>query len=241
MFGDFCHMKDSIYKKLMCVQQELNAPKGQYNKFGKYSYRKAEDIIDAVKPILKKYDLGLLLSDETRQEPFRTKTVTITSNVQEKMDKSAHISKEEDVAVIVATATIYDADGNTIAVKAEAGVEKAGGMQLPQSYGSASSYARKYAMSGLFAIDDEKDSDVTQGNPDMKPTASHQPKATIAPQAKAKALPIMTKGHAHWMKAIEHVASGGSMEKDILSKYSMSEADRKKFWVEVEAKKMKGK
>ena len=123
-----------IHKKLIEIQQELKAPKNQYNSFGKYKYRSLEDILEAVKPLLKKHKLTLKLSDSV----IETGSFTYINAI-------AILSDEK----------------NTVEVAAQAGIEKAGGMQLAQAFGSASSYARKYALNGLFLIDDTKDADAT--------------------------------------------------------------------------------
>ena len=121
--------------KLMAVQSELKAPKNQFNSFGKYKYRSCEDILEAVKPLCIKH--GLLLTVSDKMEEFAGKVyVTATATVQ---DRTASIS-------VSASAR-------------EAETKK--GMDEAQITGSASSYARKYALNGLFCIDDTKDADST--------------------------------------------------------------------------------
>lgn len=126
-----------VYAKLAKVQSELKAPKGQYNSFGKYHYRSCEDIVESVKPLLKKEGLLLTLSDE--------------------------IVNISDRFYVKATATVIDTtDEKSISVSAFAREEKdKKGMDGSQVTGASSSYARKYALNGLFAIDDTKDSDST--------------------------------------------------------------------------------
>lgn len=129
--------KNLIMEKLMNVQRELKAPKGQYNDFGRYKYRSAEDIVEAVKPIASKYGALIILSDE--------------------------IAFIGDRIYIKATATFCDVDTGE-KIKAEAFArepESKKGMDASQITGSCSSYARKYALNGLFCIDDTKDSDYT--------------------------------------------------------------------------------
>lgn len=116
------------------IQTELKAPKGQFNDFGKFNYRSAEDILEAVKPLLAKYDALLTLSDDV---------VEIGGRVYVK-----------------ATAKLTDSTGNTVEITAFAReAEKKSGMDDSQITGTASSYARKYALNGLFLIDDTKDAD----------------------------------------------------------------------------------
>lgn len=126
-----------IHEALMAVQSELKAPKGQMNKFGGYKYRSCEDILEAVKPILKAHSLVLRLSD---------KPVIVDS-----------------WHYIEATATVESQDGATYTVTAYAREpEFKKGMDDSQITGTASSYARKYALNGLFCIDDTKDADTDE-------------------------------------------------------------------------------
>ena len=126
---------------LVKIQAELKAPKNQTNNFGKYKYRSAEDIIEAVKPILNKYATALVVSDEVVQVGDRI--------------------------YIKATATLLDDSDDHISVNGWAREEEVKkGMDAAQITGSASSYARKYALNGLFAIDDTKDSDATNEHKD---------------------------------------------------------------------------
>lgn len=127
----------TIHKKLLLVQSELKAPKNQRNNFGRFNYRSCEDIFEAVKPLLLKHGLLLLVKDDI-------------INIQDRF-------------YVQATAEVVDIeDGTSISVTASAreSSEKKG-MDLAQVTGSTSSYARKYALNGLFAIDDTKDSDST--------------------------------------------------------------------------------
>ena len=127
-----------IYEKLLKVQEELKAPKGQYNSFGNYNYRSCEDILEAVKPILNKYSLALRLSDEL---------VQVGDRYYIKAEASLCDSKTESI--------IY----NYAYAREE---ESKKGMDSSQITGTASSYARKYALNGLFLIDDTKDADTDE-------------------------------------------------------------------------------
>ena len=131
----------SIHKELARIQKELKAPKGQFNKFGKYKYRNCEDILEAVKPILN--GLVLTLSD---------KVEAIGGNVY-----------------VTSTAKLMDEE-NSIEVSASAreAVTKKG-MDDSQITGTSSSYARKYALNGLFCIDDTKDAD-SMDNSNVRPS-----------------------------------------------------------------------
>ena len=135
-------------KILQSIQVELKAPKNQMNKFGGYSYRSAEDILEAVKPLLNKYGSYLTVSDEI---------VEVGGRVYVKATATLHESHQGEIA-------------STTAYAREAEVKK--GMDEAQITGSASSYARKYALNGLFCIDDTKDPDATNthGKSQPKPT-----------------------------------------------------------------------
>lgn len=131
-----------IFVTLQSIQGKLVAPKGQYNSFGNYAYRSAEDILEALKPILQEHDATLILQDEVVQIGERY--------------------------YVEATATLY-ASGESIGTKAYAREDdNKKGMDGSQVTGAASSYARKYALNGLFMIDDNKDADTdayhTQNN-----------------------------------------------------------------------------
>ena len=139
--------KDNTVKIMQSIQSELKAPKGQTNKFGGYSYRSAEDILEAVKPLLNKYNCFLTVSDEI---------VEVGGRVYVKATATVNESHSDPIAV-------------TTAFAREAEVKK--GMDEAQITGSASSYARKYALNGLFAIDDTKDPDATNKHGKDKPRA----------------------------------------------------------------------
>lgn len=149
-------MSKELAKKLVEIQSKLKAPKGQMNKFGGYAYRSCEDILEAVKPLLAAQGLFLTIDDD------------ITS-----------VGSEGDVRIYVkATASLSDGECE-ISVNAfarEAITQK--GMGDSQITGSASSYARKYALNGLFLIDDTKDADATNdhGKSSPKKTTSRDKK-----------------------------------------------------------------
>ena len=126
----------TVYKKLIKVQQELKAPKNQRNTFGNYNYRSAEDILEALKPVLAAHEATVFISDKV-------------------------VVKENNCAYIESTATFVDIEtGESISTTAFAReAENKKGMDPSQITGSASSYARKYALNGLFLIDDAVDPD----------------------------------------------------------------------------------
>ena len=129
--------KRTIHEKLQGIQSSLKAPKGQTNKFGGYSYRSAEDILTAVKPLLAEYACTLVISDDI---------VGVEGRVYVKA-----------TAVLAESESDYSIQVQGFAREAESRK----GMDDSQITGSASSYARKYALNGLFAIDDTKDADAT--------------------------------------------------------------------------------
>lgn len=136
----------NVYEKLMTVQTKLRAPKGQYNSFGKYSYRSCEDILEALKPLLAEVGAIVNVSDEIKLIGSRF--------------------------YVEATASFIDVEtGERMIAKASAReAETKKGMDDSQVTGSVSSYARKYALNGLFAIDDNKDADSTNTHgKDIKP------------------------------------------------------------------------
>ena len=155
-----------IYKKLLEIQTELKAPKGQYNSFGKYKYRSCEDILEAVKPICKKHNVTLIISDEIVSIGDNSST-TYTENYYDKDLKKENVRNVVTGGqryYIKATATIIDIeDGSNLSNTAYAREEETKkGMDGSQITGTASSYARKYALNGLFCIDDTKDADTDE-------------------------------------------------------------------------------
>jgi len=140
----------NIHQKLQGIQSSLKAPKGQTNKFGGYRYRSAEDILTSVKPLLAEWACTLVITDEMVEVGGRVyvKSTAVIASTEDSSDSSIHVN----------------------AYAREAETKK--GMDDAQITGSASSYARKYALNGLFAIDDTKDPDATNdhGSKLPKPT-----------------------------------------------------------------------
>lgn len=137
---------EKLTKKLVNIQGSLKAPKNQRNNFGNYNYRSCEDILEAVKPLLFKEGLCLTISDAIAPDPL----------------------------FVTACATVTDGK-DSIMVRAQAGINlNRKGMDVAQSYGASSSYARKYALNGLFLIDDTKDADATNNQSNDTKNASVQ-------------------------------------------------------------------
>lgn len=165
----------NIYEKLQTIQTKLKAPKSQRNNFGNYNYRNCEDILEAVKPLLAEVKAALTITDE--------------------------IVVIGDRYYVKATATLYDAEEcstltNTAYAREE---ESKKGMDGSQVTGASSSYARKYALNGLFAIDDTKDSDTTNTGDSTEKTAQ-EPKLDKVLLDKAKSLNIELENIAKYLK-----------------------------------------
>lgn len=146
----------NIYEKLLKTQVELKAPKGQYNSFGKYKYRSCEDILEALKPVLDKLKLTLFIKDDvievnTRNYVKATITLVNTEKPDEIIETSA-LAREEEIKK---------------------------GMDGSQITGASSSYARKYALNGMFMIDDTKDSDSTNTHGKEEKTEAERKKEAI--------------------------------------------------------------
>jgi hypothetical protein len=172
-----------MIEQLVKVQNELKAPKSQYNSFGKYSYRNAEDIFEAAKPICFKYGLFLSISDE--------------------------VIEVGGALFVESTATITDGE-KSFNVKAQAGLDlNRKGMDKAQASGASSSYARKYALGGLFLLDDTKDADATN-------THGKAP-------AKAVSKPSLAMTSESYLKALQAVKDGKVTLAQIEAKYTLSD------------------
>ena len=170
----------TINEKLTKIQVEFKSKKSRFNSFGKYYFRSAEDILEATKPFLK--ELGV--------------TVTIDEELV-----------SFDPPVMQVTATISDGK-DTIDSKAVVGVDlEQKGMQMPQKYGAASSYGKKYALGNLFLIDDTQDSDATNTHGKNGTTKQKLTEAGLT-------------------KAIDYIAKGGSIN-TIKNKYIVSAKQEK--------------
>ena len=190
----------TIHEKLSQIQNKLNAPKGQYNSFGKYNYRNCEDILQALKPILSEHKCHVSLSDE----------VVMVGNR----------------FYIKATATITDSENNSFSTTAFAReAESKKGMDESQVTGSTSSYARKYALNGLFAIDDNKDADTLNNHADF----TNQPVAQAAIQQGAqmgsvKQLPTLSD--ERFNGAVQAVKNGQFDKLKLLTDFQLTEQQK---------------
>lgn len=142
-------------KKLVKIQSELKAPKNQYNAFGKYKYRNCEDILEALKPLLKKHECTLSISDE--------------------------IKTAGAVMYVESTCTLIEQEGETTIVSAQAGIDiNRKGMDVAQCFGASSSYARKYALNGMFLIDDTAASPPGNDPDSLPPVTKPKAKTTVS-------------------------------------------------------------
>ena len=134
----------TINQKLAKIQTEFKSKKSRFNSFGKYYFRSAEDILEAIKPFLLKYGVTVTVDEE--------------------------LITEGQTPIIKTTATIHDEKGMKISTSAIVGVDlMQKGMQTPQQFGSASSYGKKYALGNLFLIDDTQDSDASNDHSKVLP------------------------------------------------------------------------
>lgn len=211
-------------KELVEIQSELNAPKARFNDFGKYNYRSAEDIMKAVKPLLKQRGCILLLSDEVKEVGS-----VYTYNTQESDSRSgkSFTSAYNGTRVYVeATATIINSAGEAISVKASAREEVAKkGMDSSQITGTASSYARKYALNGLFAIDDGVDADSLNTSPQytQQPQQKQQTKTQPKTQQPAVSVPSVDRQEIFELSARQEIEDATTREdlKRVYTKYDM--------------------
>jgi hypothetical protein len=176
----------TLYEKLSKIQVEFKAAKSKFNSFGKYNFRSAEDILEALKPYNEKYGVSFTINE-------------------------TFIGVEgANVPLLESTATIQDNNGiNEISATAIVGVDlQQKGMQVPQQFGSASSYGKKYALGNLLLIDDTQDPDAT--NTHGKPVATTE--------AEQKWLNVNTP---EYTQAIEYLKNGGNLEA-IEKKYKLA-------------------
>ena len=177
----------TLHEKLSKIQFEFKAAKSKFNSFGKYNFRSAEDILEALKPYNEKYGVYFTIFE-----------IGGASN---------------DLPIIYSTATIHDIDGvQEIKAQAIVGVDLAQkGMQIPQAFGSASSYGKKYALGNLLLIDDTQDADATNthGKEATKETSKEEEKNWL------------NLNTPQFTQAIEYLKGGGNLEA-IEKKYKLA-------------------
>ena len=181
-----------MIKELIEIQQKLKCPKNQFNSFGKYNFRSCEDILESVKPLLKETNCALYLTDK--------------------------VEEVGDRVYVHAEVTLVNENGEKISVSAYAREEETKkGMDASQITGTASSYARKYALNGLFCIDDVKDSDATNMHgKDVKgkrQAASNSEPGTITPEQMV-AIHDWTESQQEWaLKSAQKLMDGLDIQK----------------------------
>jgi len=189
----------SIYKKLLAIQTELKAPKGQRNNFGNYNYRNCEDILESVKPLLKKHDCTLFIKDDVEfiNSRFYIRAIVNFIDIEtgEKIETSAYAREEETKK----------------------------GMDGSQITGASSSYARKYALNGLFAIDDTKDSDATNKHDKAQ---KKEEKKDLKKEIQSMLIQLYGKTEyvAKLKEITEFEGKGGTMVQGVESLAELSEA-----------------
>jgi len=190
----------SVKEKLLRIQAELKAPKGNYNSFGKYKYRSCEDILEAVKPLLEKNKATMVISDEI---------VEVGGRVYVKA--TACVSDIES-----------DSDISNTAYARESLDKK--GQDDSQITGTASSYARKYALNGLLLIDDTKDADTNEYQEESKQDGFAKPNKTYK-QGETPVEKYSTEDALKWQKASTNMRKAGIDPLDVKTKvYIMEKA-----------------
>jgi len=182
-------MKDlNLNQKLSLIQKEFKANKSKFNSFGKYNFRSAEDILEALKPFNEKYQVSFVITETM-----------------------IRMQDQNIIPMMQSTATIYDNNGvNEISATAIVGVDlNQKGMQVPQQFGSASSYAKKYALGNLLLIDDTQDADATN---------KHDKEVKEETDLK-----WLNKNTPEFNKAIEYLKNGGNIA-TIENKYKLAKA-----------------
>ena len=170
--------KLTLSGKLALIQTEFKSKKSRFNSFGKYNFRSAEDILEATKPFLLRLGVTVIVTDDL-------------------------VESSQGFPILKSTATISDGDGAIHAV-AIVGVDlDQKGMQMPQKFGSASSYGKKYALGNLFLIDDTQDADHGKAEPEVKKT-------------------LLTMSDPAFDKAKDFIAKGGSID-TIKKKYELAD------------------
>ena len=173
----------TIHQKLSKIQQDFKSNKSRFNSFGKYKFRSAEDILEGIKPFLKEYDVSVTITEELVS--FDPAVLKVTARIMNGTEESGTGNHKSAQAVAIVG---VDLDQK--------------GMQMPQRYGAASSYGKKYALGNLFLIDDTQDSDATNSHGKNQET-----KIAISAQ--------------QLQKAKDYVKSGGKVEA-IKAKYKLT-------------------
>ena len=177
----------TIYQRLQKIQTKFKSKKSRFNSFGKYYFRSAEDILESIKPFLLELGVAVTINEE--------------------------LIETNPMPIIQTTAKLLDQDGMELTAVAIVGVDlNQKGMQTPQQFGSASSYAKKYALGNLLLIDDTQDSDATNDHGKKSPAFKAKPKQALADV----------------QKAIDYIKAGGKIDA-IKAKYQLTSEQEKKL------------
>ena len=178
----------NLNQKLSLIQKEFKANKSKFNSFGKYNFRSAEDILEALKPFNEKYEVSFIITEEL-------------------------IGYDSQNPILLSKATILDNNGvNELFATSIVGVDlQQKGMQVPQQFGSASSYGKKYALGNLLLIDDTQDADATNNHGKEVKTTTEED------------LKWLNKNTPEFNKAIEYLKNGGNIA-TIENKYKLAKA-----------------
>jgi hypothetical protein len=178
----------NLNQKLSLIQKEFKANKSKFNSFGKYNFRSAEDILEALKPFNEKYEVSFIITEEL-------------------------IGYDSQNPILLSKATILDNNGvNELFATSIVGVDlQQKGMQVPQQFGSASSYGKKYALGNLLLIDDTQDADATNKHDKEVKTTTEED------------LKWLNKNTPEFNKAIEYLKNGGNIA-TIENKYKLAKA-----------------
>ena len=181
----------TIHQKLSKIQQDFKSKKSRFNSFGKYYFRSAEDLLEGIKPFLKEYDVSVTITEEliSFDPPVMQVTARLSNGEEEK-----GTGNNKSITAVAIVGVDLDQKG----------------MQMPQRYGAASSYGKKYALGNLFLIDDTQDADATN---------THGKNQTVTQAA------IST---AQLIKAKEYVKSGGNLSA-IKAKYNLTKAQEQEL------------
>ena len=190
----------SLNEKLSRIQIEFKANKSRFNSFGKYNFRSAEDILEGLKPFNEKYGVSFIITEKL-------------NNI------------DVSLPMIETTAYILDNNGvNELFAKAIVGVDlNQKGMQVPQQFGSASSYAKKYALGNLLLIDDTQDADAVNKHDKGVNAADLVDLSDVANNAPTNDKKWLNKNTPEFSKSIEYLKSGGNIEA-IEKKYKLAKA-----------------
>ena len=166
-----------LNEKLAIIQTKFKSKKSRFNSFGKYYFRSAEDILEAIKPYLLEHGITVTINEELINDNFVIKTTATISDGLEAVNATAIVGVDTDQK----------------------------GMQMPQRFGSASSYGKKYALGNLFLIDDTQDSDATNDHG----------------QTSVNAKQWLNRGSGPYHNALDYIKAGGKVS-SIKKKYSMN-------------------